>query len=519
MGNQIGRKLNTVQIATIIAVLAIASKVIGFVREMLMANYFGTSDVVDAYVISTNIPNIIFMGLLGAVAKAFVPLYSKIKENEGEEAGNLFYSRTLNILTVITLTSSVLGIIFSRQFVFIFANGWFSNPEMAGAIDMASFFIKISFSFAFFSALGEVMASYLKYRGVYIRNVFADYCISLFSIVFIILAYYYGYQLLIFGILGGQAMRFFILARLSKKEKYKHKFDFKLNDTIKQIFALTLPIFWGSTMSQINQFINRQLASSLPEGSISALNYGALLMGLVGAITSYVLGILVYPKLAKAENTNNPKQWDNMVLTGLNIIWIVAVPLQMVFLYYSRFLVQVVFERNEFDVASTDLTSIAFFYYSIGIALSLSTGLLVQAFYSKSEMMLPMKIALFTLSVHIVLNIILVQFLYLGGLALGSSIANSLQGILLLIFLKRRKWLSLDMKYLKSVVKIVISAVISFICLVLIDTFAFSVLWPEGPALARFLISLAIATGIYFLLLKKLKIREISLLRNIIRRA
>ena len=272
-------------------------------------------------------------------------------------------------------------------------------------------------------------------------------------------------------------------------------------------------------MSQVSQFINRQLASSLPEGSISALNYGVLLMGLVGAITSYVIGILVYPRLAEAENTGNQKQWDKMVVTGMKIIWIISVPIQMVFLFYSRTIVQIVFERNAFDAASTDLTAVAFFYYSIGISFSLLVGLLVQAFYSKSEMILPMKIALFILSVHIILNIILVQFLYHGGLALGSSIANSLHCILLLVFLIRKKWITMDIQYLKEVIKIVISAAISFVSMILIESYILLFFWPEILLIVRFFIALVIAAVIYILILKKMQIKEVSLLRNLVKRA
>jgi len=272
-------------------------------------------------------------------------------------------------------------------------------------------------------------------------------------------------------------------------------------------------------MSQINQFINRQLASGLPEGSISALNYATLLIGLIGAIASYVIGILVYPKLAKAANTGKQEYWGTMVTTGLKLIWIISVPMQMVFLFYSRTIVQIVFERNAFDAVSAEMTAIAVFYFSFGTSMSMIGGLLVQAFHSKSEMMLPMKIALFTLSVHIGLNFLLVQPLAHGGLALAGSMSNALDGGICLAFLIRNKWIKIDFQYLKGVFKIIISAGIGVASMLMIESFLLLPLLPGILPAGRFFIVFAIAVAIYFLSLKKMRVEELSLLRKIVKRA
>ena len=136
-----------VRTAFFMAVFTLIAKLFGFVREMFMAYFFGTSFITDAYVLSTNLPNIIFGGVFGALAIAYMPLFSKKMETEGEKSASRFTNEVITILLIASAVSAVVGIIFSDQLTAIFARGF--SGETA---ELCSFFIKVTFFYVFFTS-------------------------------------------------------------------------------------------------------------------------------------------------------------------------------------------------------------------------------------------------------------------------------------------------------------------------------------------------------------------------------
>jgi putative peptidoglycan lipid II flippase len=129
------------QTAVLMAVLTLISKLFGFIREMVMANYFGASFITDAYAMSFTILTVLFGGIIIAVSTAYMPVYSRINENNGKHAGDRFTSRILSILLIVSVIISAVGIILSDQLIAVLAAGF--KGETAR---LASFFIKVLFS-------------------------------------------------------------------------------------------------------------------------------------------------------------------------------------------------------------------------------------------------------------------------------------------------------------------------------------------------------------------------------------
>jgi putative peptidoglycan lipid II flippase len=520
VANKNGAKISRglAQTAFIMAILMLASKLIGFVREVLMAYFFGASYVVDAYVVSYNVSTIVLEGLIAAVATAFVPMFSKKNEIEGPTEGNLFTSRTNNMLLVITLGISVISIIFSKQIVFIIANGWFGDPSKVPSIELAVFYVKITFIVMSFTSIANILESYLRYKNRFISPLLAGFPVNIGHIIFIFVAFFFDLRALVMGLLFGNMVRLSIDILLARKAGYRHKWDFHFGGMAKSIAAMSFPVFIGSTSEQINAFINRMLASWLPTGSVAALNYAFLLVTLVTGISGMVVFNLLYPKMAKAASLNDDDRWRYLFKSGFSIIFFLTVPISLCGICYSNLIVRAVFERSAFDAAATALTAPAFYYYSIGLVFIALIPFVACAFYSLYDTKTPVKIAVGCVVLNILCNLLFVKVLAHGGLALGTSIASIMNVALLLIMLQRKSKNLIDRKLFLKLAKIMVCSIIaiaiSFGVHVLIGDYRFG-LQGSWVYIVHIVILFAVTGVAYLCLLHVFKFEELKYVSQI----
>src|SRR5665648_239475 len=204
------------QTAVLMAILTLISKVFGFVREMVMANFFGTTYITDAYVMAFAIPMIIFGGVFGSIATAYMPLFSRITENDGEKAGSKFTSEVINLLLVVSIIAAIVGIAFSDQIVSIFASGF--SGETAR---LTSFFVKVTFSYVLFTSISGVLEAYLQYKGVFLVQIILGYIQNIIIISVIVISAFTNFYYLVFGLLLAYFIRFLILIFIVKKRDFK----------------------------------------------------------------------------------------------------------------------------------------------------------------------------------------------------------------------------------------------------------------------------------------------------------
>lgn len=502
------------QTAVLMAILTLISKVFGFVREMVMANFFGTSYITDAYVMAIAIPGIIFGGIFGAVATAYMPLYSKITERYGDGQGSKFTSEVLNLLLVISIFSSVVGIIFSDQIVSIFASGF--TGETA---ELTSFFVKITFSYVMFTSTTAVLESYLQYKGTFLIQIILGYIQNIIVIVAMIMSAFTSHYYLAIGWFLAYVSKAIILMIITKRKGFTYTKNLQLNDAIKQIIMIAFPVFLASGIQQINTFVDKTLASGLVEGSVAALNYGMILVGLFTGLTISILSTILYPKLNQANALQEYDRFSDIISTGLILIFIVAVPCSLGAMMYSHQIVQVVFERGVFDPVATTMTSSAFFYYSIGLLFMSLNDLMIRAYYAMHDMKTPMIFAGIGVIINIVLNLILVRYMTHNGLALATSISYIVNTVLLFIGMRRKYP---DIQILKSkgnLIKITLSACVSIgisymIYTLIITTFSNNIFMK----VVQLGIVALIAAIIYIVLLLIMKVDEIKMIKNIVKR-
>ncbi len=497
--------------AILMAVLLLCSKCIGFVREMVMAAFFGTSYITDAYVMAQSIPSMLFLGIFGAVATAYIPLLSDYMEKGSQEEGNAFTSRVINILLVISALSALVGLFFSDKLTALMAPGF----EEETAI-LTSRYLKITFMYTVFSATAGILEAYLQYKGTFIPQVIIGYSQSAILIVTIIVSAYTDCYFLAFGLLIAYIVRLILMYVMARKKGYRYSLHRgSYGKVFKQIIPLAIPVFIGHCGYQINMFVDKYLASGLIEGSVSALNYGNLLNGMIMTLSTSVLNTIIYPKIAQASASDRRDSVIAMSQTGVSLSVLIALPFAMGAIVYSGEIVQIVFERGAFDVAATELTTGAYRFYSVGMTFMALNTFLTSVAYSIKDTRRPMYFALVGVVTNIAVNLMLVGSMQHCGLALATSCAAAVNSVLLYVGLRHFHGIDVVPSWSKMV-KIALASAVSVGVSYLCYRGLVAAVWM--PRMVYLGLAVIIAVGIYPSLLKVFKIEELSILTSVLRR-
>lgn len=505
-------KLNTAQLAIILAVMTLASKLLGFVRELFLAGNFGTGYITDSYVMAVSIPNTLLSNIMAAAMTAYLPVFSK-KVERSEEEGIVFTRQLVNFLLCVTCAFAVIGGVFAKQIVGLFAPGF--SPE---ATALTVFYTRIAFVMVIFSSFTQILGGYLQYKGVFIpQNLFA-YSQNIFIIAAIIISAKTGIpEILIFGIGLGYAVMGLGTLALSGKYGYKHKYNFSFSDSVKEVIFFAIPVFIGNSLSEINAFIDRSLASNLQEGSVSALYYGNICATTVLTLTVSVCVTIIYPRLTKAFSLEEYDTVSEISEKGINLTVLLMLPMTLGSMVYSNQAIQVVFERGAFQEAATSLTATAFFYYSIAMAFNGVRGLLDKVFFAAHDSKTPVICSGISIVVNIILNLILVRFMAHAGLALATSISNIVATVLLYVmFRKKFPQITLISSY-KKIGMIAVFSVVSVGLSYAFYYFVGNAIWM--PRMVLLGLAVIVACVIYYIFLKIARFEELDMIiRMIFRR-
>lgn len=444
----------------IITLIAIVSKVLGFGRDLLMAAYFGASTVTDAFFVASIIPVLLFAAVGMAITSGIAPIYAEAKEKGKREASNI-----ISVLATLFITLSVF-----LTFVFYLVTPLMTKIIAPGfSIQQAELTNQLTMimlpSFCFF-VLSAIMTGILEYEKVFAPPAFIAIPQNLFVIITIIfLTKQYGIYGVAVATLFGAVSQFFILYPFIKKyQVFYVNFAFKTYQ--KQIFntlKLFSPIIIASGAYQINAVVDRMVASRLPEGSVSALNYANKLMYLPLSILLLSLITVIFPAVVDSAVKRSIEfvQW---VFKGISLITFAAIPIAVVMLVESSILVELAFKRGAFDDTAAMMTKQAFFIYTFGMIFMALKEYLNRCFVALKETKVTMTCSILSVALNIILSVILAHFIGVGGIALATAIAMLFQTLLLFFSLSRHVPIEKNAKstFKKSLGKLLILFAIVF---------------------------------------------------------
>ncbi len=427
----------TVKAVSLIIMASLIGRMLGFLREVVLAEKFGTGIEIEAYIISLGIPTVLFAGIGTAISTTFIPIFSEYLSKRNKEEAYDFANNMINFLAIFSMVISIIGIIGAPLIVQIL------SPPLKARGDIYILTIRLTqimFPILIFTGVTYIASGMLQSLNRYTITALISIPYNLVVIIYLwVLNPYFGILGLSVATFVGWVLQFGIQIPFLYKERYRYKFvlDFK-NEGVRKVFVLVIPVILGTTVQQINTLVDRALGAGLGGKAIPALNYANRLAFLSALLFVYGITTVIYPRLSSLSAQKNMAEFKKHITSAVNVIIFIIFPLTLGLILLRVPIIRIVFERGEFTKDDTLLTSIALLYYAIGLAGLGIREILDRAFYSLQDTRTPMINGIFIVIVNVILDIVLVRYMGLGGLALATSI-SFIMGVLILLYLLRQK--------------------------------------------------------------------------------
>ena len=482
--------------AGIVGISTMASRIFGFIRDMVVAAFFGAGLATDAFFVAFRIPNLLrrLIGE-GSLTVSFVPVFTdylnKKSKDEALELANIAFT----LLSIILVVVSLLGVLFSPLIVALIAPGFIKTPEQFA---LAVFLNRLMFPYIFFMSLVALCMGILNSFRHFAAPALSPIILNISMIIAALtLRNFFAEPVtaLAVGVMIGGILQLAMQWPFLVKYGLKIKFKFKLRHPgIKQIAVLMLPAAFGAAIYQINVFVGTVLASLLPKGSVSYLYFADRIMELPLGVFAFAIGTATLPSLSEHASKGNIDELKSTISFSLRLMLFLTIPAMVALMALNLPIISVLFQRGAFDVNAAILTAQALFCYALGLWAFATIRVIVAAFYSLQDSKWPMKAAIITLIVNIVASIALMFPLKHNGLALANSLASMVNVIVLSIVLKKKIGAFLDRSFYISTVKIIISSLVMWGSILLVD---FVIPWnTNGQTKARLTyLIVAVMTG------------------------
>ena len=429
--------------------LTLASRILGLVRDVVVAAVFGAGFHADAFFAAFRIPNLLRRFTAeGALTQGFVPVYNHLRVNHPDRA-NLLAREAAGLLAAALLVLAALGILFAPQVVNFVAPGLSevqpTQPSGPSESNLPAQLLRITFPYIFFISLVALAAGLLNSVGKFAAPAFAPVLLNLSMIgCALVLAPRLDIPIhaLAWGVLLGGVLQFALVAFALRKNNLFPVPVLVLPPSADAARVLKMmgQSALGGGAAQVNLLINLAIASLLAEGSISWLYYADRLMELPAGLLGAALATVALPTLSR--QAEDPAAFSNTLDKSLRLVVFLAAPASAGLVVLAAPIVSAVFMHGEFSQADADMTSRAAAAYGIGIVGLAATRPLAAAFFARRDAATPVKIAVAALVAAQAMNALFILGLGLAhvGLALSVGLAASANAFVLLVVLVRRKW-------------------------------------------------------------------------------
>lgn len=413
------------------------SRVVGLVRDVVIADLFGASRAYDAYLIAFMIPHLLRRLLAeGALSSAFIPLFTERLRAYGPARAARFANTVVTAALIFFIALVVLGILFAPFYVPFFADGF-----SAEQLDLTIRLTQITFPFIALVGLAAIVMGVLNSYERFFAPAFAP---VLFNVGVILSAFALMslfaepiYALAIGVLLGGLGQLLFQIPYLRDRWRYRPRLDLR-DEGLHKLLKLMLPSVVGLAIFQINTIVDNKLASHLAEGSVSVLQYAIRLFQLPLGLFVVSVGSVLLPKLATHAAAQDTEAFARTLCESAKFSLFILLPATAGLFVLAQPIIQVLFEHGNFTPEDTLVTAYALTNYLPGLIGYGLAYLLTRAFYALQETRTPLVVGAITVALNVILDYALVGPMGVGGLALATSVAGIANALALLIVLQRR---------------------------------------------------------------------------------
>jgi putative peptidoglycan lipid II flippase len=455
-----GEKRQIAKAAGIMSVATLISRILGYVKDMILARFFGATGTADTFFVAFRIPNLLReLFAEGSMSSAFIPVLTEYQTKHGQEEAQRLVRITFAFIMIFVGIICLLGIFFAPAIVTALAPGFVNMPEK---FSLTVLLTRLMFPFLLFISLAALVMGALNVKRIFFVPALAPAMLNI-TVIATVFALATRMEQPIVAVAIGVALGGFIQFAFQLPAFYKNKYALKpafnfQHPGLKKMSLLIIPATMGMAVAQINIFVSTILASYLPEGSITCLYYSMRLIQFPIGIFGVAMGMAVLPALSEHAVKGDYDSLKDDFSFALRLLFFIAVPAMAGLIALREPIVNILFQHGKFDYTATVGTAEALLFYSIGIWSIVGVRVVTSGFYSMQDTRTPVKIAVIALAANIVFSLILMKPLKHGGLALANSLASWVNFILLFFFL-RKKLKQIDSKrILRSFMKIIIAS-------------------------------------------------------------
>ncbi len=435
-----GEKRNVTKAAGLMSTGTLTSRVLGFVRDVILARVFGATGFTDAFFVAYRIPNLLReLFAEGSVSAGYVPVFTEYLAKEGKEEAKKLAGVVLGFLFSFLIVICFIGILTAPYITRIIAPNFINDPEQ---FSLTVKLLRIMFPFLIFISLGALAMGTLNSLRVFFIPSLAP---AFFNLVMIAAALFIAPEFTVpivaiaMGVTLGGLVQYAVQIPALSKKGFNVMPSLSLSHPgLKRILLLVLPVIAATGVMHINVLISNVFATYLPAGSVTYLYYGYRLILFPIGIFGISVGMAMLPSMSEQAVKGDMDGLRDTFSFSLRLVFFTSIPAMAGLIALSEPIVNTLFQRGEFTYEATQGTVYALIFYSIGIWAFSGLRIVRAAFYSIKDTRTPFKVATLTVFINLLLCYLLVGPLKHGGLALALTVSAAVNFVLLSFMLRSR---------------------------------------------------------------------------------
>ncbi len=493
----------------------VASRILGWLRLSVIGATFGETPQLDAFWAAFRIPNTLFELLVaGALSSAFIPVFAGYLAKEREGEAWRVASSVVNALILVLLALSALMWLAAPWLVpTLVAPGFASDPaQLTLTVDLT----RLMLLSPIFMGLSALVTGVLQSYRQFLAGAVAPLVYNGVQILFALFASpFIGIQALAYGVVAGAALMFLVqLPELTfRRTKYELALDLA-HPGVREVFRLAGPRTFSLGAVQLVFFVDTYLASFMPAGSLTALNYAFQLMLLPLGVFSIAISAAVFPTLSHYASLGQAARMRDALQQAIRWILFLTLPTAIVMVVLRRPIVNLLFQYGKFGADARETTQAAFLFYALGLAGHALVQILARAYYASRDTTTPVALTLISITVNVILSVALAPTLGINGLALANSIATLAEAALLVLLLAPRarlRLVGLGYAVAKQVTAALVMGVAMFAFIRVTNIpFDLATAPPKPLLLVQTVLAAAFGGGVYLLAAVTLRIGELG---------
>jgi putative peptidoglycan lipid II flippase len=425
--------MNLLKALAAVSSMTLLSRILGFVRDTVVARAFGAGLATDAFFVAFKIPNLLRrLFAEGAFAQAFVPIFAEYKNRRGDADARILVDHVSGVLALALAVVTLIGVAAAPLIVYVSAPGFTATPEkFALTIDL----LRITFPYILFISLVSLAGGILNTYSRFSVPALTPALLNLTFIAFALWAAPYfdpPVKALAWAVFCGGALQLALQVPFLLRLKMLPRFRLGFRDEgVTRVLRQMGPAVFGVSIGQVSLLINTIFASFLVSGSVSWLYYADRLMEFPTGLLGVALGTILLPSLAKHYSDQSPAEYSKLLDWGLRLTLMLALPAAAALAVLAVPLIATLFHYGQFSEHDVFMTRNALVAYSVGLLGLILVKVLAPGFYARQNIRTPVRIAIIALVATQAMNFALIGFLQHAGLALSIGLGACLNAGLL----------------------------------------------------------------------------------------